>query len=170
MKVILFRHGPAGRRDLSRWPDDLARPLTSRGEARTRESARGLARLEPDVSVILTSPLERARATARVVQDVIGTGKPEVLEALAPGSSYRKLIETLATRASDETLLLVGHEPDLGKLVGTLVFGAPAALPLKKAGACAISFVGPPHAGKGQLVWFLPPRALRRLAHKKESA
>jgi phosphohistidine phosphatase len=170
MKVILFRHGPAGRRDSSRWPDDVARPLTSRGEARTRLVARGLARLEPRIGAILTSPLERASATARVLQAATGTGKPEILEALAPRGSYRQIVEALASRASDETVVLVGHEPGLGKLAGTLLFGAPAALPLKKAGACAISFVGPPLPGKGQLAWFLPPRTLRRMARKKGTA
>jgi len=170
MKVILFRHGPAGRRDPSRWPDDAARPLTTRGAVRARQAARGLARLEPQIGAILTSPLERASATARELQVSIGGRKPEILEALAPGGSYRRLLEALGTRASDETVVLVGHEPDLGKLAGTLLFGAPAALPIKKAGACAISFVGPPHAGKGQLAWFLPPRSLRRLARRKETA
>src|SRR5437762_3410272 len=67
---------------------------------------------------------------------------------------------------------LVGHEPDLGKLAGSLVFGAPRALPLKKAGACAIDFAGPVEAGAGQLAWFMSPkqlRALSRLRRKEKS-
>jgi len=67
-------------------------------------------------------------------------------------------------------VVLVGHEPHLGKLAGTLLFGAPAHLPIKKAGACAIDFEARPRAGGGQLVWFLPPRALRQLAGKKQRA
>jgi len=47
--------------------------------------------------------------------------------------------------------VLVGHEPDLGKLAGVLLFGAPAALPLRKAGACSIEFDNHCAAGKGRL-------------------
>ena len=36
MRVILFRHGPAEVRDPSRWPEDTERPLTRRGEKRSR--------------------------------------------------------------------------------------------------------------------------------------
>jgi hypothetical protein len=39
MKIILFRHGPAESRDPERWPDDAERPLTPRGEKRTRLAA-----------------------------------------------------------------------------------------------------------------------------------
>jgi phosphohistidine phosphatase SixA len=58
----------------------------------------------------------------------------------------------------------VGHEPDLGTLAGALVTGASTSLPLKKAGACSIHFVGPVEPGTGRLDWLLTPRALRRLA------
>ena len=67
-----------------------------------------------------------------------------------------------------ETVALVGHEPDLGKLAGTLVFGAPSALPLKKAGACAIQFEGAARPGAGRMVWLLTPRLLRRQAGKRD--
>jgi len=64
-------------------------------------------------------------------------------------------------------IALVGHEPDLGKLAGTLLFGAPSAVALKKAGACAIDFEGAIRPGSGRLCWFLTPRMLRRLARRK---
>src|SRR5262245_40196115 len=62
--VILFRHGPAGRSDPKRWPDDRDRPLTTDGEKRTRQAAEGLARLLRDEELariaVWTSPLVRA--------------------------------------------------------------------------------------------------------------
>jgi hypothetical protein len=42
-------------------------------------------------------------------------------------------------------------------------------VPLRKAGACLIRFVGPVEPGTGQLHWFLPPRGLRRMARRKGS-
>ena len=68
----------------------------------------------------------------------------------------------------DEAIALVGHEPDLGKLAGTLLFGAPAHVAIKKAGACAIEFESRAGAGGGRLLWFMPPRMLRRMARAKK--
>ena len=168
MRLILFRHGPAGEADAEKWPDDGLRPLTARGMRRTHEAARGLARLEPHVTLILSSPLERATQTAAILREVLAIAA-EVSEQprLAQGGGIRELLAALPETAGEEALVLVGHEPHLGKLAGTLLFGAPAHLPIKKAGACAIEFDGMPRAGAGRLAWFLPPRALRQLARRK---
>jgi len=167
MRVIIFRHGPAGERDADQWPDDALRPLSPRGEERTYAAARGLARIEADLKLIVTSPLTRAAQTARVLSE-IHDAKVETLDALRPMGSYRKAIEYLVSRPSDDTLALVGHEPDLGRLAGMLVFGAPVAIPLKKAGACAIEFDAEPKSGGGRLCWMMPPKFLRKLAGKKD--
>jgi phosphohistidine phosphatase len=167
MRVILFRHGPAGTRDAARWPDDGLRPLTSRGEERTYGAASGLARLEPEIRIILTSPLVRAVQTARALESVLEDAKVETLAALRPGGSFREIIAALGRFADAESVALVGHEPELGKLAGTLVFGAPSALPLRKAGACAIRFEGSIRTGTGRIVWFLTPKMLWRQAGKK---
>jgi phosphohistidine phosphatase len=167
MRVIIFRHGPAGERDADQWPDDGLRPLSPRGEERTQAAARGLARIEPDLRHIATSPLTRAAQTAHVLAQIYDA-KVETLDALRPMGSYRKVIEYLASRPSEDILALVGHEPDLGRLAGVLVFGAPVAVPLKKAGACAIEFDAPPKSGGGRLCWVMAPRFLRRLAGRKD--
>lgn len=167
MRLILFRHGPAGRRDDSRWPNDAMRPLSPRGESRTLAAALGLARWEPEIHTVLTSPFVRASATARLLADALGDAELRTLEALRPGGSWRQVMTYLANLPPGGTVALVGHEPDLGKLAGTLVFGAPSALPLKKAGGCAIVFEGAVTAGQGELAWFLPPRFLRRMAGRR---
>ncbi|HET7226221.1 MAG TPA: phosphohistidine phosphatase SixA [Candidatus Eisenbacteria bacterium] len=168
MHVILFRHGPAGHPDPSRWPDDDARPLTPRGEERTRRAARGLERLLPGVDLVVSSPLARARQTAELACECWPEAARETFEGLRPGGSARAVVAFLAALAPDTNVVLVGHEPELGKLAGTLVFGAPVALALRKAGACAIRFAGELKPGTGALEWFLPPRALRRLARRTE--
>jgi len=171
LRVVLFRHGPAGKRDTARWPDDGLRPLTARGEERTRAAAAGLVRLTGGFRAIWTSPLTRAAASAALLREASRETRVHTVDALRPGGSWREVIERLQQgRGSGGTLVLVGHEPDLGKLAGTLVFGAPRALPLKKAGACAIEFAGPVEAGGGQIVWLLTPKLLRTLARKREKA
>ena len=168
MRVVLFRHGPAGQRDASRWPDDGQRPLTAKGEERTLAASDGLAMLlGGEITVIATSPLVRAARTAELLSQSAPDAALEPLDALLPGHSYRGVLAWLAKRAPEDTVVLVGHEPDLGKLAGMLVFGAPAALPLKKAGAALIQCVGEVTPGAGKLRWLMPPKALRRLARKR---
>lgn len=168
MRILLFRHGPAGTRDPLRWPDDRERPLTEKGRARTRRAGEGLAHLEPGISIVFTSPLRRCAETAQLLREAAGeTATVRPNEALAPGGSWHDVLETLGGAPGADTVVLVGHEPDLGKLAGVLLFGAPAAMPLRKAGACSIEFVAHPAPGKGRLRWFLPPRALRRFARQR---
>ena len=164
LRVVLFRHGPASKRDVARWPDDDARPLTPRGETRTRAAAAGVAALTGRARAIWASPLVRAAGTAALLREAYHEPRVHVVEALMPRGSWREIIERLQqSRGAGGVLVLVGHEPDLGKLAGSLVFGAPRALPLKKAGACAIDFEGPVEAGKGQIAWLMTPKQLRAM-------
>ena len=168
MRLILFRHGPAGQRDASRWPDDTQRPLTPRGVERTRRAAGGLVRWEPGIQTILTSPCVRAEATARLLAEALGSADVQILEGLRPGGSARQVITHLQDFPGAAVVVLVGHEPDLGRLAGTLVFGVPSQLPLKKAGACEVRFEGAVTPGRGQLAWLVPPRFLRRRAGRDD--
>jgi phosphohistidine phosphatase len=163
MKLILFRHGPAGSHTVDP-AQDSERPLTDRGVARTRRAARGLAQIERRVSAIWTSPYARAHQTARLLAEALGTQRVEPVEDLAPGGSQRKLLEGLARFGANDTVVLVGHEPYLGKLTTLLLFGAALSLSLKKAGACSIVIEGAPRPGAGELQWLLAPRILRRVS------
>src|SRR6185436_17434857 len=129
MNVILFRHGPAGDPDPSRWASDADRPLTPGGIEKSREAARGLRRQTDDVAFILTSPYVRALGTARIVADVLGVTQVETLDALACGGSPRAILMALGRLSPDQRVILVGHEPDLGMLAG-LMIGAARPLPL----------------------------------------
>ena len=169
MRIILFRHGPAEPRDAARWPDDLQRPLTERGIKRTRRAARGIARLEPATSSVLTSPATRTLDTARLLSEALHLGEPEPVQALAPGGSWRETLVRLGREGADTTVAIVGHEPDLGVLAATLLFSGDArALEFKKAGACAIDCEAP-EKGRGRLRWWLTPGALRALRPRKRS-
>jgi phosphohistidine phosphatase len=168
MLVILLRHGPAGEADPDVWPDDSKRPLTARGRERTQQAAAGIQRiLEDQVRVVLTSPFVRCAETAKIAADVLDVKKLDTLDALAPGGSFRKVIQAIPSSRASEAVVIVGHEPDLGRLAGMFVSTPQLALPLRKAGACAIRFDAAVVQGKGRLEWHLPPRILRRLAGRK---
>lgn len=171
MRFVLLRHGPAGTRDPLTWPDDRERPLTERGLERTRRACAGVLHLEPAVALVLTSPLRRCLQTAECMREVTdGAVRVRATETLAPGAVWRDLLAELEALAEPGAVVLVGHEPDLGKLAGVMLFGAPAPLPIRKAGACEIEFEVRCAPGRGRLRWFLPPRALRRFARQRSEA
>ncbi len=171
MRIVFFRHGPAGRRDASSWPDDGLRPLTDRGRRRTAAAARGLSRLERNWTAILTSPLSRARQTAEIAGGVLRPeGGIETVEALAPGGDRRETWRRVRKFAPGARLVLVGHEPDLGALAGELAFGTGVHVPLRKAGACCVRIDDELRVGSGAMEWILLPRILRRLGRRKGRA
>ena len=169
MLIYFFRHGPAGHRDPTRWPDDAQRPLTAHGIERTREAARGLARIERNGTQVWTSPLERAAQTATILSEELGLEDAlETVDLLAPGDAHRAIVQRLGAIDPASTVFLVGHEPDLGRLASFLLFGSPGIqLALKKAGVCSLAFEGAVRPGAGRLQAFLPPKVLRRLARKE---
>jgi phosphohistidine phosphatase len=166
IRLYLVRHAIAADRG-DEWPDDAMRPLTRKGIARMRRNIEGLRALGVTIQVILTSPLVRAAETAELLADGLEPSPPiKTVPALAPGGAPTAIAAMLgsAVRKSDDvqSIALVGHEPDLGTLAAWLI-GAQHPLPFKKGGVCRIDVADLPPKGNGQLVWFAPPRLLRRL-------
>jgi phosphohistidine phosphatase len=141
--IWLLRHGdaedPVG--------DDASRKLTAKGERQARAAGRALAKLGVAVDRCLTSPKVRAVETTRLACDALGIDY-EVTEALSGGD-----FDPLELAAGFETVLLVGHEPDLSRAV-QLTTGARAEL--KKGGLAAID--------GSVLVSLLRPPQIRRIA------
>jgi len=104
MRVILVRHAEAapGR------PDELRR-LTPAGH----DAAVALGRLltEKAPEAIVSSPLARARETAAALAEAAGL-EPEIDVGLAPGATVESLRSAVEGRG--ETVIAVGHQPDLG--------------------------------------------------------
>jgi phosphohistidine phosphatase len=169
MRIVLFRHGPAETRDPARWPDDSLRPLTTRGIEVTRRAARGVARMEPGITRVLSSPATRALETARLLATALDLGaEPELLPLLAPEGAWRVALEKLAGMQDDAVVALVGHEPGLNLIAGGLLSAeGDGSLALKKAGACSIT-CDVPEPGQGRLRWWLRPAALRAVKPLKK--
>jgi phosphohistidine phosphatase len=160
--LYIVRHAIAAERG-EEWPDDSKRPLTEAGVNRFREVVEGLAWLGIDIDEIFTSPLVRAKQTATLLAHGLGnTVSVKTLDALAPGHSPRQVINDLSRAAKNHRIALVGHEPGLGELAAHLI-GAARQLPFKKGGVCYITIQGLTSRRPGELVWFIPPKVLRRL-------
>jgi phosphohistidine phosphatase len=164
MNVYLMRHGAAldvGQEGIRR---DVDRRLSKEGVARTREVAEGLAGLEISLDAIGTSPLVRARQTAEIVAGTVSP-KCEITECdfLQPGGSSQDLIAWLRSQSA-ESVLVVGHLPDMSEIASELLTGHPnAAIEFKKAAVCCMAFDAIPARGAGRLEWLMQPRHLRCL-------
>jgi len=166
MEILLVRHAIAGERDAAKWPDDRLRPLTREGIKKFRSAARGLSRLIEMPDAVLSSSLARAWQTAEILEGTCGWPEAERLAALEPGHKAAEALAALKKWGSDERVVLVGHEPDLGGLLATMLAGAPEVLAVefKKGGAALVRFDEVPRAGGGKLLWLVPPRILRASA------
>ena len=106
-------------------PDEL-RPLTAEG----RETARAIGKrfasdgVRPDA--ILSSPLLRARETAAEIGRAVGV-EPEADERLSPGAGPDDVQAAVADRG--ETVVVIGHQPDCGRVAAAFGDGREPAFP-----------------------------------------
>jgi len=113
VRLYLVRHAKAAPGD----PDEL-RPLTPEGRKEARRLAERLAAERPDA--VVTSPLLRARETAEVLARACGLeAVPD--ERLAPGATSLDARHAAAERG--ERVVLVGHQPDFGRIAAAFTGG-----------------------------------------------
>lgn len=160
-RMFLVRHAIAHERNRARWPDDSQRPLTATGKRKFRKAARGLGRLLPKSARILTSPYVRARETAGILSAIHGGRFVECPE-LGHGEKPQAVFELLRVRPGAD-VVLVGHEPDLGRFLAAALGAGSARIVFKKGGAACIEFGRRVIAGGATLQWFMTPRMLRAL-------
>ncbi len=164
MRLLVIRHAIAVDRQEYAHADDATRPLTAEGRAKMERAAEGLRQLVEDIALLASSPLKRAFDTATIVARAYGDLKVERVPELAPGAPLDRVIGWLAGLAVNGTSAIVGHEPDLSRLVSALLSGADRPfLEFRKGAACLIEFPGRVERGAGVLDWFLGPKHLRRL-------
>jgi phosphohistidine phosphatase len=145
-------------------PDDFARPLTPEGRAKMTQGARGLRTVVPELQVLASSPLVRARETADIIAAAYRPIVPIVVPELAPGHTSKEVARWLERQDERGVVAIVGHEPGLSRTVSWLLAGGDrSVLELKKGAACLLALgdaVGP---GCAALLWALAPTQLRAL-------
>lgn len=125
MELILWRHA-----DAENGADDMARRLTDKGRRQAAAMAKWLRAHLPKNYTVVASPAIRAQETAEALGAKIATDI-----TLAPGASVADI--TGAAQRYSGLVIIVGHQPDLGRAAATL------------AGAS-----GEWHVEKGAIVWF----------------
>lgn len=131
--LVLWRHAEAEPGE----PDD-GRKLTSKGEKQARRVAEWLHNRLPETAKIVSSPAKRAQQTAHALAEV-SHRKVKIVDALAPSATFDDVLEAIGQMNGKVTLVIVGHQPALGRIASRLLFGRPADWAIKKGGAIWIS-------------------------------
>jgi phosphohistidine phosphatase len=166
MDLLVIRHAVAGDRDTfaKTGKSDELRPITEEGTRKMLRSAQGLRRIVDHIDYLATSPLVRARQTAQIVADELGTKVDEKTDVLSPESKPAQFAQWLDAHRTHDIVAVVGHEPHLSTLVTWLVSGVDESrIELGKGGACLLTLEGRPRRGCARLRWLLTPRQLREI-------
>jgi phosphohistidine phosphatase len=119
MELVLWRHA-----DAEDGGPDLARRLTPKGRQDAERVARWLLRHLPAGFQVVASPAVRAQETAQALGVKIHTDPK-----LAPGATVADIV---AAVTHGDAVVVVGHQPDLGRALAHLVAGEDAEWRLEK--------------------------------------
>ena len=125
MDLILWRHAEA--EDADGVLPDHKRRLTARGAKQAQQVARWLGPNLPRKLKILVSPAERTRQTAHAL---------ELAYAIEPrlglAASAQEVLAVAGWPEHNGAVLIVGHQPSLGRMASLLLAGQEADWSIKK--------------------------------------
>lgn len=122
MDLLLWRHAEAEDGD-----EDLKRRLTERGEKQARTMAAWILAHRPKDLRIIVSPAVRTQQTAEAL------GLPfETHRKIGPDACVSELIAASGWPTASGSVLIVGHQPSLGRMASLLLAGHEAEWSIKK--------------------------------------
>ena len=117
MRLYLVQHGEAVSKEVN--PD---RPLSDNGRRDVERLAAFLAKCGVQVACVVHSGKTRATQTAGLIAAALAPGREvQMLQGLGPEDPAQPLANQIGSWMSDK--LVVGHLPQLGRLVSWLVVG-----------------------------------------------
>ena len=122
MDLRLRRHAEA----VERLPDST-RERTGRGVHQAHKVAEWLESRRPKKLRVLVSPTVRTRQTASAF-----TKDFEIVPALGPGNDISSILGACGWPGGGGSVLVVGHQPELGRLAALLLSGQEADWTIKK--------------------------------------
>jgi phosphohistidine phosphatase len=160
MNLYLLRHADA--EDSAKSGKDADRALSAKGREVMEVVATGFAKIGK-AQAIWHSPLRRAKETAEFIAARFPKAAMTVTAALAPNADPRKILVELS-RDRWEDVVIVGHMPHLGLLLGLAVTGREEIdVPMKKSAIARISFDGSHPSPPGDLKWLISPSLAQRI-------
>lgn len=128
MDMIVWRHAEAEER--REGLAELDRALTSRGEKQAARVANWLDRVLPEGARILSSPARRCEQTALALGR-----KYKVRDELGPDGTADQLLQAVQWPGARHPMLVVGHQPVLGEVLGRLLRIEGGQCPIRKGAA-----------------------------------
>ena len=122
MELLLWRHAEAEEGD-----EDLKRALTERGHRQARAMGAWIRERRPKDLRILASPAVRTVQTAEALELPFETHRK-----LGPDACVSELIAASGWPQASGAVLIVGHQPALGRLASLLLAGQEADWSIKK--------------------------------------
>ncbi len=147
---------------------DEWRYLTDKGRAMAEKICSAVAKIGPKPRLTITSPLTRAVQTAEIAAQKACRKNVVVASGLLlPGADASELVAHLKGCKDSKRVMLVGHEPQLGSLVASLLGREEGSISLKK-GACVTLKFDPESADKpAGFLGYLAPGKKRTTSFKK---
>lgn len=125
MDLLLWRHAEA--EEDGPGEADLQRRLTGRGEKQAQAVAHWLSQNQPKNLRILVSPAVRCQQTAGFLELPF-----ETCRTLGPDACVSDLIAASGWPGNGGSVLVVGHQPTLGRMASLLLSGQEASWTIKK--------------------------------------
>ena len=164
MDIYILRHGDANS-DTKKIIDDSKRPLTEAGIKEIENVSKLFTELEIQIARIYSSPLLRAKQSAKIIQKF--QKKAEMLEIAElkpegiPGEACKKI-------ASDSSaVLVVGHNPLLVEIINYVTSSdkqQTCHISLKTGGLAKIKTTAIEPQLQGHLEWLLTPKMARKIS------
>ena len=148
MFLYIFRHGEAKSKN-----EDPERGLSDRGREEISAVCAAFAKTKPRIEAIWHSGKTRAAQTAGLLAASLQIEeRVQARSGLSPNDPVAPLVEEIGQREAN--LAIVGHLPQLGKLVSALLLGTERALlDMPAAGLVCLENCG----DSWLLNWFLTP-------------
>lgn len=122
MDLLLWRHAEAEDGE-----DDLKRRLTERGEKQARIMAKWIREHQPRDLRIIVSPAVRTQQTAEALKLPFETQRK-----IGPEACVSELIAASGWPQASGAVLIVGHQPSLGRMASLLLAGHESEWTIKK--------------------------------------
>ncbi|MDD2760024.1 MAG: histidine phosphatase family protein [Methylomonas sp.] len=160
MLITCLRHATA--EDYTPASTDAERALVKKGRDQVGKVAEFCRKNSLAPGVLLTSPLLRAKQTAKLLASRLPQcDQPQLVDWLAAGANSATIIAELGKLevAGVNDVWLVGHEPDISALIARLIDADNDCILIKKASLTRLDASFEPV--KAQLLWSIPCAMMR---------
>ncbi|MBL0953891.1 MULTISPECIES: phosphohistidine phosphatase SixA [Leptospira] len=157
MKIILVRHGEA--ENSTPTISDSQRELTDKGRSDIHKIGKFIKNSSLSVKQVYYSPYTRTKHTAEILSEELKyNGEMVASDDLAAGRGCTDIISCLVNFSNSDTVLLVGHNPDITYFAAKLLGNSSVAenLVFQPGSTIAIN-VAREKFNHGQIIWAISP-------------